>query len=163
VHGHGAPLLAEYPLSAVGPYSNRETGLSADPKVGHSKRESISRIQLLSYAVRCQLLMRNLLLAGTALVFSVLDIQPLPANAQTRVRQPIRSIANTHGCPCPYDQVIREDGVIYRCGDASAWSRSGGRTPTCYVNDILYGGDMGGAINTQLNCTIDFTRCQVLN
>ena len=68
------------------------------------------------------------------------------AVADMRVRNPIRSAAGSgHGCPCPYDQIVRRNGSVYRCGKTSAWSRPGGEYPTCYESDtynkILGGGD----------------------
>ena len=73
------------------------------------------------------------------------------------VRRPIRSVAGSgHGCPCPYDQIVRRDGAIYQCGGVSAWSRTGGVEPTCYTQDyatqILNGGNFLDWNDTLMSC-----------
>ena len=54
--------------------------------------------------------------------------------AYSPIRPPIRSVAGSkYGCHCPYDSVILGNGKIYRCGDASLWTKSG--DVNCYYLD----------------------------
>ena len=85
--------------------------------------------------------------------------------ADMRVRNPIRSVAGSgHGCPCPYDQIVKSNGVVYRCGKTSAWSKPGGEYPTCYQSDttnkILLGGDIMDWLETSNDCILDFFNCR---
>lgn len=61
-----------------------------------------------------------------------------------KLRSPIRFWAGTADwCFCPYDQavmsgmslMIADERGIYECGKTSAWYRSGGREPACYLGD----------------------------
>ena len=87
------------------------------------------------------------------------------ALAQSAVRRPIISAAGTHGCPCPYDSVVGRDRVVYNCGRASSWSRSGGYEPTCYTSDysrrIMVGGNITDWVDTLNYCYTDPINCRV--
>jgi|GEM_PF-4222464 len=56
-------------------------------------------------------------------------------------RAPIRTWAGSELCLCPYDQVVTSGlsltfpDEVYTCGSTSAWSRTGGREPACYLGD----------------------------
>ena len=87
------------------------------------------------------------------------------AVADNRMRNPIRSAAGSgHGCPCPYDQIVRTNGKIYRCGKTSAWSRPGGIHPTCYDSDLYQKAYAGEYLNdwsdTLAKCWKDFYYCK---
>jgi len=87
--------------------------------------------------------------------------------AQAAVRRPIRSIAGSaaYVCPCPYDQFIRNDALIFNCGNNSAWSRSGGREPTCYTSDypaqIMSGGNITDWVDILRYCYLNPMVCRV--
>jgi len=101
-------------------------------------------------------------LLGVASLAISFDIVSSRAHAQA-MRSPIRSYNGSHGCPCPYDQVILSSGSIYDCGKVSSWSRSGGASPTCYQQDmpfrIMNGLDVLDWNETLLNCMTDYPRC----
>ena len=59
----------------------------------------------------------------------VSDTIPLPAMSTDTVK-PARE-PRTGSCDCPYDRTSNGS----RCGRRSAYSRPGGRSPICYVND----------------------------
>lgn len=88
------------------------------------------------------------------------------ANAQSLVRRPILSAAgSSHGCPCPYDQLVLGNGSVMRCGNLSSWSRPGGWEPTCYASDymrqIMSGGDITDWVDVLTNCYADPMVCRV--
>jgi hypothetical protein len=73
------------------------------------------------------------------LLVLVLLFATVPAGAQQltddQVKQAIiaESIASYPGrCPCPYN--LATNGS--RCGGRSAWSRAGGYSPLCYLEDV---------------------------
>ncbi|PLS68437.1 MAG: hypothetical protein CV045_07835 [Cyanobacteria bacterium M5B4] len=64
------------------------------------------------------------------------------SNAQIKLRSPIRTWAGSEACLCPYDQVVTKGltlqfpDEVYSCGRTSAWYRSGGQEPACYLEDM---------------------------
>ncbi|HWL62892.1 MAG TPA: hypothetical protein VNQ32_08845 [Steroidobacteraceae bacterium] len=61
-----------------------------------------------------------------------MEKQPL---SDAKIRDLIvgESIASYPGnCPCPYNT----DRAGRKCGARSAWSKPGGRSPTCYANEV---------------------------
>ena len=98
---------------------------------------------LLSFIFCChrfrKFVLMKKLTATLCLTLAVLLGTPLHANAQAvsdeKVKELIiqQSIASYSGrCPCPYN--IMSNGR--RCGDRSAYSRPGGKSPICYERDI---------------------------
>ena len=112
------------------------------------------------------------MLMGTRCIASVFTVLLIvvgsqeKANAQVAVRRPIISIAgSSHGCPCPYDKVVQQDGTVYHCGQASSWSRPGGWEPTCYTSDypsqIMRGGNITDWVDVMTSCYADTLACRV--
>lgn len=71
---------------------------------------------------------------------ALLALAAIPALAQSRteiaeeiVRQSVSSYLQTTGnCPCPYNRAANNS----QCGGRSAYSRPGGASPICYVDDV---------------------------
>ena len=101
-------------------------------------------------------------------LFSCVYVPRVIADSGNRVRPPIRSVAGSgHGCPCPYDQIVRQNGNVYKCGGWSAWSKPGGAYPTCFYSDVnnkILGNYefMDFVDNTQLECAYNYPVCRVL-
>lgn len=72
------------------------------------------------------------------LIFLICFLLPMFAKAELsdhEIRKELiaESIADYEGsCPCPYS--VMSNG--YRCGNRSAWSRPGGESPLCYLEDV---------------------------
>lgn len=71
------------------------------------------------------ILMRKFI--AVAIATSSLLVATLPALAQVPSRQP----TSGQGCQCPYDI----DAAGRRCGGRSAYSRPGGASPICYMDE----------------------------
>lgn len=89
------------------------------------------------------------------------------AFAQIKLRSPIRTWAGSEACLCPYDQVVTA-GIglqfpdeVYLCGRASAWYRSGGREPACYMEDMNPQGQRDAMAIEQECRAIGVHRCYV--
>ena len=66
-------------------------------------------------------------------LFAAAPAGALQSNDQIRDEIIEQSIASYSGsCPCPYNT----DRAGRRCGQRSAYSRPGGRSPKCYRSDI---------------------------
>jgi len=79
--------------------------------------------------VRLAWMMVGLLVDGGA---TAMEKQPL-SDAKIRDLIVAESIASYPGnCPCPYNT----DRAGRKCGARSAWSKPGGRSPTCYANEV---------------------------
>lgn len=82
----------------------------------------------------------RLAVAGSGIALIAVLLGGAAVNAQSsltdpQIRQTLinRSIARYSGrCPCPYN--VARNGSI--CGGRSAYSRSGGRAPMCYLEDV---------------------------
>jgi hypothetical protein len=75
------------------------------------------------------------LAAGSMLVVASLSAQAAKSLTDAQVKAAIvkASIASYAGsCPCPFNT----DGAGRRCGARSAYSRPGGKSPLCYIDDV---------------------------
>ncbi|MBO1057208.1 MAG: hypothetical protein HEQ27_12060 [Dolichospermum sp. JUN01] len=94
-----------------------------------------------------------------------------PYSVPMKLRAPIRTWAGDGVCLCPYDQVVTEgislaftdEDKTYTCGKTSAYIRTGGREPACYVEDRNpYGREQARQVEEQCRslgsqaCYIDF-------
>lgn len=53
--------------------------------------------------------------------------------AEQIVHESVSNYLQRHGnCPCPYKRAANGS----QCGGRSAWSRPGGHSPICYVDDV---------------------------
>lgn len=78
------------------------------------------------------------------------------AEAQA-LRRGFTSLARAGMCLCPYDRVVTAGTLylptqIYQCGDVSAYVRTGGREPSCYMSDMLNGGDISDYLDQTMAC-----------
>ncbi len=84
---------------------------------------------------------KQLLLTSVATIIPLLFAQQ-EAMSQIKLRSPIRTWAGSEACLCPYDQVVTRGlslqfpDEVYNCGRTSAWYRSGGQEPACYLEDM---------------------------
>lgn len=69
---------------------------------------------------------KSLCLFVASFLLSITILHTLPVGAQTPSRAPVSG-----SCDCPYDS----DSSGRRCGGRSAYSRPGGRSPVCYVDN----------------------------
>ena len=83
---------------------------------------------------------------------------------EMKLRSPIRTWAGSELCLCPYDQVVTSGlsltfpDEVYTCGRTSAWFRTGGREPACYVGDR----QQRSATSVERQCReLGFNRCYV--
>lgn len=80
----------------------------------------------------------------------------LDAEAQA-LRRGFTSLPRAGMCLCPYDRVVTAGTLymptqIYQCGDVSAYVRTGGREPSCYMSDMLNGGDISDYLDQTMAC-----------
>lgn len=78
------------------------------------------------------------------------------AEAQA-LRRGFTSLPGAHMCLCPYDKVVTSGTLffptqIYQCEDVSAYVRTGGREPSCYMSDMLNGGDISDYLEQTMAC-----------
>jgi len=100
--------------------------------------------------------MRNSLLIHLCGSLIFLLFLPPAAEAQA-LRRGFTSLRGSGMCLCPYDKIVLAGTLyspasIYHCGDASAYVRSGGREPSCYMSDMLTGGDISDYLNQTMLC-----------
>ena len=86
---------------------------------------------------------------------------------EMKLRSTIRTWAGSELCLCPYDQVVTAGlsltfpDEVYTCGRVSAWFRTGGREPACYLGDTKpYGQRAATAVERQCR-ELGSNRCYV--
>ena len=129
-----------------------------------------ARCQIIAYACKREInsivnYFKAITNSCAAIGFVLLPHQEV--HAQSAVRRPIRSVVGSaaYVCPCPYDQFVRNDGRVWNCGGNSAWSRTGGREPTCYTSDyaaqMMSGGNITDWVDILTNCYSNPMVCRV--
>ena len=79
-----------------------------------------------SFAEQCNVNTWNKILSGSGMAVTLVNGECKSYYTNTNT-----SSSYTGNCACPYDTA--SDGSI--CGGRSAWSKSGGASPVCYIND----------------------------
>lgn len=94
---------------------------------------------------------------------------PSISSQPLRLRQPIRTWQGSGRCYCPYDQVvvggmslaIASDHDIRYCGEASAYSRTGGQEPACFLEDYPSYRESQEAQTIEDFCRRDYQNCHI--